>query len=271
MWQRPRTNPKYRVYGMSVSDDFENWSFPIDAMAPDEHDPVGMQVDSLATLASPDIGYIGLAAMSGYKGEGFKVSEKLPQLVYSRDGRDWTRVDRKPYLTVRDKEAWNGGPLITPINPVQVGDEVFIFYYGKNYGNYWGEKTFDGKSIVTSALGLAKLPRDRWVSLAPKETAGEFTTRLVSFANNELHVNVAASGGTLRAELVDFQQRKPVPGYTLADCDPIQVDSLDKTVTWNGQSDLSRLIGTARQQPLVGRAMAVRFHLERAKLFSFYC
>ena len=271
LWQRPRILPKYRTMGMSVSEDFETWTFPADILAPDGDDPPGMQFDSLTTMAAPDGGYIGLAAASGLEGAGFLIAEKLPQLVFSRDGRSWTRVNRKPFMQAGDRSAWNGGPCIVPLQPIQVGDEVLIFYYGKNYGNMWGEPTLDGKGITEAGLGLAKLPRDRWVAMTPETAAGgQLTTPLVAFCHNELHVNVRAARGTLRVELLDYDDR-PLPGYTLDDCDPVREDCLDRTVTWQGTADLSAVIGTALCQPLAGRALRLRFALDRADLFGFAC
>jgi hypothetical protein len=269
MWQRPRLMPKFRCYGMSVSDDFENWTFPEDVLAPDEMDPSGMEIDSLVSAAAPDAGYVGLATFNGYEGKGFSAAGNLPQLVFSRDGRQWTRVDRQPYM-MSTPGSWNEACML-PLTPVQVGDEVYIYYYGKN-GKYWGDPLPNGKGIVTSALGVAKLPRDRWASRTPLNQSGEFTTRLVTFMRPDLHVNVNAKGGALRVELLNYQDRKPIPGYTLADCDLITDDALEKQVSWKGRTDLTEIIGSARRQPRVGRALLIRFHLERgAQLFSFSC
>lgn len=267
LWQRPRVMPKYRTIGVSFSEDFEHWTWPQYGIAPDKDDPPGMQFDHLTSIQAPE-GYIGLLAVSGLSGQGFTAAEELPQLVYSRDGRVWTRVSREPFLLNGLEGSWNDGPLI-PVSPILVGDEVFIFYYGKNKGEMWGQPTLDGRRVTTSALGLAKLKRDRWVSIS-STAAGELLTALVSFAHNELHVNVDAKGGTLRVELLNHL-RQPIPGHTLSDCDPITVDSLDQVVTWKGKRDLSSLIGTARCQPEVGRALRLRFQLERAHLYSFSC
>ena len=70
----------------------------------------------------------------------------VPQLVYSRDARRWTRVDRaSPFIRPRQRLAWDDGCII-PFTPQAVGDDVFIFYYGKNAGHIWGAPTTDGTS-----------------------------------------------------------------------------------------------------------------------------
>lgn len=271
MWQRPRMTPKYRIVGLSTSDDFETWTFPETVLAPDDQDPRIMEFDSIATVAAPDGGYIGLLAASGSFRPKHTVAEITPQLVYSRDGRTWTRVSRKPFIERGQKGAWDDGCVLA-LNPIVKGDEVFIYYYGKNNGITWGEPTRDGRRITESALGLFKMQRDRWVAVTPVQKRGQLTTSLVTFVNNEIHVNVNAARGSLRVELIDFQTRKPVPGYTQADCDPITADTFDQAVTWHGKADLTNIIGTARRMPKVGRALVVRFYLESdAHLYSFSC
>ena len=74
------------------------------------------------------------------------------------------------------------------------------------------------------------------------------------------------------AELVDVLTNQPLPGYSLADCDPFAGDSLDHAMTWNGQAQIpAELIGEAYSEGLPGRVVLIRFHLERARLFSFSC
>lgn len=162
--------------------------------------------------------------------------------------------------------------VVMPANPITVGDEVFLFYYGKNRGKVWGEPTTDGKGITSAALGLAKLPRDRWVSIAAEGAGGTLLSKHIFFSNNELHVNVDARGGSVRAELQDGDG-KPVAGYTLDECDPISIDSFDHVVTWRGgKSDFTGEIGTAQHYPpKTSRAMRIKFVLENAHLYSFSC
>ena len=271
MWQRPRMTPKYRIVGISVSDDFEQWTFPETVLAPDDEDPRIMEFDSITTIDSPDGGYIGLLAASGSFRPKHTVAEVTPQLVYSRDGRSWTRVCRNPFIERGKKGSWDDGCILA-LNPIVKGDEVFIYYYGKNNGTDWGGPTRDGKRVTESALGLFKMQRDRWVSITPSRKTGQLTTCLVSFVSNELRVNVNAAKGSLRVELIDFQTKKPVPGHTQADCDPIMIDTFDHAVTWKGKADLTEIIGTARRAPRVGRALVVRFCMENETyLYAFSC
>jgi len=53
---------------------------------------------------------------------------------------------------------------------------------------------------------------------------------------------------------------KPVPGYTLDDCDELFGDTIDRGVTWKTKPDLSSI---------AGQTVRVRFVLRDADLFSF--
>ncbi len=51
----------------------------------------------------------------------------------------------------------------------------------------------------------------------------------------------------------------PVAGLTFAESDLLQGDSLDQTVTWNGNGDLS----------VVGEMLAIRIRMFQAKIFAY--
>ena len=272
LWQRPRIMPKHRVIGVSFSADFDDWTFPECVLAPDDDDPPGTQFDQLSTVAASDGAFVGLLGASAALRQDRGVMSVVPQLVYSRDARRWTRVDREPFIRPRQPLAWDDGCII-PFNPQVVGDDVFLFYYGKNAGHIWGEPTTDGTRITRSAFGLVTLRRDRWVALAPADGAeGTLTTSLIAFAHPELRINADAGGGEVSVELVDCQSGDAVPGFTFADCDPIRADGLDQAVSWGGRSDLSAIVGTARRQPRVGRGLQIRVCLRGdARLYGLAC
>lgn len=272
LWQRPRIMPKHRVIGASFSTDFDDWTFPECVLAPDADDPPGTQFDQLSTVAASDGAFVGLLGASAVMRQDRGVLSVAPQLVYSRDARRWTRVDRTPFIRPIEQPAWDDGCII-PFNPQVVGDDVFIFYYGKNAGHLWGEPTVDGARVTRSAFGLVKLRRDRWAALAPAGGAeGTLTTALIAFARPELRLNADASAGSIAVELVDCQSGDAVPGFTFADCDGIAGDDLNHAVSWGGRRDLSAIVGTARRQPRVGRGLVIRVRLRGgARLYGLAC
>ena len=68
-----------------------------------------------------------------------------------------------------------------------------------------------------------------------------------------------SGAGSLRVELQD-EQGKPLPGFSLDDCEELFDDTLDRRVHWKPKTDLS---------PLIGQSVQVRFVLRDADLYSF--
>lgn len=82
---------------------------------------------------------------------------------------------------------------------------------------------------------------DGFVSVHARQKPGEFLSKPLTFSGKGLSLNFSTSaGGSIRVELQESDGR-PVPGFSLADCDELFGDTLDRTVTWHGQSDLSAL------------------------------
>ena len=70
------------------------------------------------------------------------------------------------------------------------------------------------------------------VSYAP----GILTThRFRQESGGTIGVNVDASAGELRYEVLE-DTGDPIPGYTLAECDPIRTDTANGELSWNGVS-----------------------------------
>ena len=87
----------------------------------------------------------------------------------------------------------------------------------------------------------------------------ELTTVPLWFDGNALELNVQTSvAGHVLVEIL--RDREPIQGYSVADADPIKGNFIEKTVTWNGQSDVSSLAGEPVQ---------VRFVMRDAKLYAF--
>jgi len=112
-----------------------------------------------------------------------------------------------------------------------------------------------GKSLRRYTLRL-----DGFVSINAPLSGGELITRPIRFSGHTLSLNFATSAaGSLQVELQD-ELGKPVPGYTLDDCDELFGDTIDRGVTWKTKPDLS---------PIAGQTVRVRFVLRDADLFSF--
>ena len=96
----------------------------------------------------------------------------------------------------------------------------------------------------------------------------------MKLTGSTLHVNADASQGYLLAEILEVVDRKPTPhepqwshaigaplqDHTRNECNPVTVDSLDHTITWHGNSDISRL---------ENKLVVLKFYLKNCSLYGF--
>ncbi len=107
------------------------------------------------------------------------------------------------------------------------------------------------------SLGLARLRLDGFVSVEAGPAEGSLTTRPFRCSGGELRVNADAAGGSLQVEAITLYGA-PIPGFTRADCTPIDSDSTDHVVRWKG----------GNLDP-AGQPVRLRFFLRQSSLYSF--
>jgi hypothetical protein len=111
-----------------------------------------------------------------------------------------------------------------------------------------------------NALRRYTLRLDGFVSVNAPLSGGELLTRPIRFSGSQLALNFATSAaGDIRVEIQDADGQA-LPGFRLEDCSPVFGDTLERTVTWSGGSDVSGL---------AGRAVRLRFVLRDADLYAF--
>jgi hypothetical protein len=264
LWQRlwPKTDrlrlPQdhtIRQVGQAESDDFVDWTPMRTIVAADESDPVNqdefynMQVMPYGPLR------IGLMTVFSYDDE---YCRGAVQLTYSRDGRTWHRAaDRQLFLPLSDRPGAVDWGAIYPVQgPLVLGDEIWIYYVGSGVDH--NQRLPPGATGFPNGIALAKLRLDGFVAVEA-DHAGTVTTKPFTFIGQELHINADAGRGRVAVELLDAKGQL-IPGFGLDDADVLERDAVRHTVTWQGASDVS---------PLNGRLVRLRFHVERAKLFSF--
>jgi len=179
------------------------------------------------------------------------------ELAVTRDGQGWGRVgDRTPIIAPGVKGEWDWGIVQTGNSLVVDGDVVRVYFTGSRYRH--GDK---GKrnNETWQAIGMATWPRDRIVGLRAGTAGGELVVEQ-TVQGKELHINADAKGGRLAVELAnDFGA--PIPGFEAARCLPLQANSLDHVVRWEGG------------WPLVGRAgrpVEVKMKMANAEVFSLW-
>ena len=138
--------------------------------------------------------------------------------------------------------------------PVVVGNEIWIYYTATSAHH----QQYDNDS--PTAVYRARLRLDGFVSVNAGYRGGEFTTPVVKFEGQRLELNMDSSaGGWLQVEILS-PHGTPMPGYSLERCDTIQGNSISKTITWQGESDVFAL---------AGQAVRLRFVMRSVKLYAF--
>ncbi len=223
--------------------------------------------------------HIFLGFPTRYIDHGWAESTKaLPQLEYRRllsssSQRTGTALTDGMFITSRDGLNFSIWPESFIRPGLRTKDNWF---YGDNYQN-WGlveTKSHihggpDEISIYVSEAARQEhgnrlrrftLRVDGFVSVQAPLSGGEFVTKPLVFSGSTLGMNFATSAaGSIRVEIQD-ESGNPVPGFALDNCPDIFGDALDRTVAWDGGTDVSSVSG----QPI-----RLRFVVRDADLYSF--
>lgn len=237
----------------------------------DRDPPISFDMNSIsATLYAPGV-YLGCVGLyrhypGGLDRKGRETHRYFAQgndgtfenqLAVSRDGRRWLRPDRRPYIPLGHWGGPEGGIIIVAPGIVPSGDELFQYYSGHRTTHGIFTPGYDRH--VASIFRTVQ-EKDRFVGLATDHRGGKFTTPPLSHAGRALELNIQCTG--LGETFVEIQDGggKPIPGFTRADCDPVDLNQLRHTVSWRGNSDVSKL---------AGKPIRLAFSMRASKLYTF--
>ena len=181
------------------------------------------------------------------------------QLAFSRDGRNFQRLgNRQPFLRLGPEGTFYSKYVWPMVQPVRMGDELWIYYHGTNRDH---SLRLDKKaSKLETAISRAILRLDGFVSADAAYSGGWFTTPPLVHHGSRLELNLDTSaGGMAQVEIRDVSG-KPIAGYTLADADALNGNSVRMPVSWKGSSDVSKL---------VGKPIRLHFKLRNCRLYAF--
>lgn len=185
---------------------------------------------------------------------GTALTEAL--LMASRDGvhfKRWNEAFLRP--GIEREGTWNYGQQYIAWHILET--ESTLEGAGAELSLYAGESYWHG---LGSALRRYTLRVDGFVSAWAPMSGGELVTKPLVFEGNTLTLNFASSAaGDIRVELQQADG-EPISGFSLAECNEVFGDTLQRTVTWNGGGDLGKLAG----QPV-----RLRFVLRDADLYSY--
>lgn len=284
MWMQGPDGGSHWKHGMGriESVDFLHWSKPQFIIGPDENDAPQLEYHTSPAFLYNDQ-YLSLNQILNRSAGTMDI-----ELMTSRDGIRWERPYREDYILGRGTGAvFDAATLLTNANPILVGEEVY-FYYGGYRGTAIGgvglAEQKEGSSDYHSGIGLATMPRDRFVAIAPdseislrnsrkvnKETVGtkapelpkpntigQITLKPLDLSKvRGMTLNADAAGGSLRVEILNEDGFR-VRGFSKDDALAVTGNGLNQKVAWQ-EKDLSQL------KP--GRYM-IRIHLDKAKLYA---
>jgi len=177
-------------------------------------------------------------------------------MVSSRNLVDWQRVgDRQPFIDASPANSGNYDlQTIMPAPPVVRDGEIWFYYTGIKQYAYVTSGRPDAGGIC-----LAKLRLDGFVSLDAGEAGGTVVTKPLVVDGDSLRINLDASKGDVRAEILDAAGKRALPGYTIGDSVAASGDRVDAELRWRAASVAA----------LKGRTVRLRFALRNASLYSF--
>jgi hypothetical protein len=241
-----------RCVGQSTSTNCTNWTTPRRIFAPDARDEGITEFYSIGGVVTCGPMLIGLLKVlrddlpcdpgGEVDGLGYTV------LAWSHDGEHWER-DREPFFDRNHEPGTWDHAMAWCDYQLPVGDEVYIYYGGYARGH-------KVERFTERQIGLVRMKRDRYVA-REAERDGVIGTRLLTLNGTALSLNIDASQGEARVQILD-EAGKPIRGFGFADCSPIKVDSLDGPITW--KRSLTEL---------QGKPVRVEFYLRKARLFAF--
>jgi hypothetical protein len=271
--------PLRRSIGMVSSDDFRNWTSPKTILVADALDDriarergfhhaefygMGLHPHDDVLVGFVWIFWVDplLYPVPRY-GTGLGMWGHMDcHLVYSYDGDYWFRTpDRQPFISLGQRGAFDGSQILTATSPVQVGDELWLYYtgYAHQHGFYLHDEWRNRSDLgPESAISIAKIKRDRYASLSATGRAS-VTIRHGKPDGSRLVVNARAPFGMVKAQVLDAGG-SPIDGFGVDNCAGFSGDSVRGEITWHGHS-------LANLPP--DRDISLRFVLEEADLFAY--
>jgi len=179
------------------------------------------------------------------------------QFATSRDGIEWHRPSRDPYVGLGGEGDPDSEQMYMLVGMIRRDSELSMFYSGYNFTH----GSYDIKTMRYKGSIMRLIQRlDGFTSIDAGSSLGEVLTKPISFSGTGLSVNVNSSAGDFRAE-VQGEGGRPIAGFDIGSCDTVRADDCSRALSWKGRYDLSSISGNV---------IRLRFLMRRAKLFSFW-
>ena len=289
------TGPHGRSVYLAVSKDFEHWTDSRDCLIfhadkrdqelgaelvrthlhnpalrqPTFNRPEEYQTDiyNLPVFAYQGL-YVGMPTVYNHSGNTMNNSDgfSMVELAVSRDLIHWERVGNRekfiPLSPLDGEKNYDTAQLLAANNPIITDTEIWFYYSGLKWRVHPSFlKTGKDESIPdSSAICLAKLRLDGFVSLDAGAAEGSVLTKPLIMDGKSLRLNVDAPQGEVRGEILDAEGKHVLSGFSREECIPVRGDSLNAELKWK----------KAEMSSLAGKKVCVRFILRKASLYAFW-
>jgi len=224
----------------------------------DEKDPPGAQPYTMNAWRYPlaDDLYIAFFSMWHDGRDSICKSDMMEvQMAISRDGRVWSRPNRRAVISPGAPFQQIAGEVWPIPDPLIRGDQIWQYYFSRPETH----RTESGKASGVLARAIWRI--DRFACIEPLDREASLTTPVVSLHGEHLCVNLdAGSTGFMRVGLLD-ESGKELSGWSVNDCKPIYGNGTELIVAWRK----NRQIGI-----LIGRPLRIRFVLTNCSLYSVF-
>jgi len=177
----------------------------------------------------------------------------------SRNGYDFDKnwiYTHQPFIERGPDGSFDKAMLQPSSQIITRGNEHFIFYTGQ-YAQHHAPKKAQKES---GKIGLAKLPLDRFICQQADDKVGTIITKLFLLKGEKLEVNVDASNGWMKVEVLNGRG-KPIHSFAGKAAGKYKsIDELRLCPEWRNGIDLSHL---------KGKTIRLRFILQNAKVYAF--
>ena len=205
------------------------------------------------------------------------------QLAMTRDLENWTRLgERQAFMETSriDEDGLVGNydrlQMCVSNGPIERGDELWFYYTGmkrrvpvheqytdgslRDPGTLTALERADWLEDTHSAICLAVLRRDGFVSLDAAADEGQLLTKPLELGGAGLFLNLDAAGGQARVEVLD-ESGDPIPGFAGDQAAMVTGNEVSLPARWPSETGLIAL---------AGRTVRLRINLKQASLYALW-
>jgi hypothetical protein len=180
-------------------------------------------------------------------------------LATSRDAVHWDLsaiYGGQPLIERGGDNAWDKD-MVFPSSWIITRDREHWIYYGGANERHGVAEIFQPKRDM--AMGLAKLPLDRFAGLAAGEQPGTIVTKPFQLSAAQIVLNADARNGVVSIEVLDAEGQ---PIAELSGANAVTLRDSDK-VAWRAEWKSPEFTGK------LGQMVRLRFRLRNATLYAF--